>query len=99
MFGSSEDPEYEGVWKIEDVSPLGDDEVIVSFTTGFYPTKQKAEDPECRRISDYGPYGEEVQTVRLSKNEIPSADEFNQERNHLYTVLTETLSFESNTQK
>lgn len=94
MFGSSDAPEYEGVWKIEEVSPISDDEVLVSFTTGIYPTKEKAEDPECRRISDYSPYGEEVQTVRLSKDEIPSADEFNQKRNHLYEVLTETLDFE-----
>lgn len=98
MFGSDETTLYEGVWEIDGVDPLNEDEVIVSFTTAYYKSEDEAKDPTERQPYDYGPNGDKPQSVRLNAEDVPSVDDFNTDRNALYNHLTEILDFDVKTE-
>lgn len=95
MFGSDPSPLYEGVWKIEDVSVVGDNQILVNFKTAFFESEEEATDPEERQPYDYGPAGKSIQSVKLDGNRLPSINEFNGGNRHkIYEVLTEELDLE-----
>lgn len=96
LFDSEPTTLYEGVWEIERVDPLSEDQILVSFKTAFYETKKEAEDPTTLRPYDRGPNGNSIQTVALPSNIVPSIEDFNRgNRSKIHGVLTEELDFET----
>lgn len=96
MFGSHKGTLYEGVWKIENVEGIGDNEVLVKFKTAFYTSETEAKDPQKIQPYEVGPVGKSIQTVTLNKDKLPTVEDFNTGNRHkLYKVLTEELDFET----
>lgn len=69
---------------------FNEDKVLVTYTTAFFDSEERAKEPRVDTPYDYGPFGKSPQCVLIETEEVPDLDR----ESSVYEYLTKEIDLD-----